>query len=185
MTTGFAEINFQIATILSFQVIYGFVFYKLGVIITSFMVGLAFGGWIIARYMPRIRNDLAVFSWTQVSICLYPLILPLIFLLFSKADSGAATWWGSNVIFPFLPVIAGTIGGIQFPLANKIYLEQKEQMGRVAGLTYGLDLLGACLGSLLAAALLIPVLGIFQTCFLTALINTVVLVLLLRGAKNG
>ncbi|MGB2651210.1 MAG: hypothetical protein WBD00_03285, partial [Candidatus Omnitrophota bacterium] len=49
MTTGFAEIIFQITAILSFQVIYGFVFYKLGIIVTSFMVGLALGGWLIAR----------------------------------------------------------------------------------------------------------------------------------------
>ncbi|MGD2279573.1 MAG: hypothetical protein PVH45_05730, partial [Candidatus Omnitrophota bacterium] len=78
MTTGFAEINFQIAVILAFQVIYGFVFYKLGVIITSFMVGLAMGGWFMAKKMPRIKDDLAFFSWTQLSICLYPLVLPLV-----------------------------------------------------------------------------------------------------------
>ena len=51
-------------------------------------------------------------------------------------------------------------------------------MGRVAGLTYGVDLLGATLGSLLAAAFLVPVLGIFQTCLLVALINVTVLALL-------
>jgi spermidine synthase len=183
MTTGFAEINFQIIVILSFQFIYGFVFYKLGVIITSFMVGLALGGWLIARYMPRIKNDLAVFSWTQVTICLYPLLLPIIFLLFSNIRSDAVSWWGANIIFPFLPIIAGIIGGIQFPLANKIYLERQEEVGRVAGLTYGLDLLGACIGSLLAAAFLVPVLGIFQTCFLVAMINATVLVLLNLSKK--
>jgi len=57
----------------------------------------------------------------------------------------------------------------------KIYLEDREQVGRVAGLSYGLDLLGACLGSFLAAAFLVPVLGIFQTCFMAALINLAVL----------
>ncbi|MFQ5952645.1 MAG: hypothetical protein ACE5JK_04475, partial [Candidatus Omnitrophota bacterium] len=184
MTTGFAEINFQIAVILSFQVIYGFVFYKLGVIITSFMVGLALGGWLVAKHMPRIKDDMALFSWTQLSICIYPLILPVIFLLFSRARSDAVVWLGANIVFPFLPIIAGTIGGIQFPLANKIYLEHKGEMGRVAGLTYGVDLLGACLGSLLAAAFLVPVLGVFQTCFLVALINVIVLALLLISYKT-
>ncbi len=179
MTTGFAEINFQIAVILSFQVIYGYVFYKLGVIITSFMIGLALGGWMIARNMNRIRNDMAVFSWTQVSICLYPLALPLIFLWLSGARTDTVSWLGANLIFPFLPVVSGIIGGIQFPLANKIYLENRDELGRVAGLSYGLDLLGACVGSFLAAAFLVPILGIFQTCFLVALINVTVLVRLL------
>ncbi len=178
MTTGFAEINFQIAVILSFQIIYGYVFYKLGVIITSFMVGLAIGGWAIGRNIEKIKDEMKVFRWTQVSICLYPLILPPVFMYFSKTTSSTASWIGSNIVFTFLPVIAGTIGGIQFPLANKIYLENREETGRVAGLSYGLDLLGACLGSFLAAAFLVPILGIFETCFLAAFINTIVLILL-------
>jgi spermidine synthase len=181
MTTGFAEIIFQIAVILSFQVIYGYVFYKLGVIITSFMVGLALGGWAISRSMGKIRNDMGLFTWTQLSICLYPLLLPVVFRGLSAAPAGPLSWLGANVIFPFLPVISGFIGGVQFPLANKIYLERAEETGRVAGLSYGLDLLGACLGALLAAAILIPVLGIFKTCYLAALINTTVLGLLLAA----
>ena len=179
MTTGFAEINFQIAVILSFQVIYGYVFYKLGIIITSFMVGLALGGWIIARNMKSIKNDVRVFIWTQASICIYPLVLPLVFLWLSRTESELISWMGANVVFPFLPVIAGIIGGVQFPLANRIYLESEDEMGRVAGLSYGLDLFGACIGAFIAAAFLIPVLGIFGTCLLVALINTTVLVLLL------
>lgn len=179
MTTGFAEINFQIAVILSFQVIYGYVFYKLGIIITSFMVGLALGGWIIARGMKTIKDDVKVFTWTQVSICVYPLILPVIFLWLSRTESEAVSWLGANIIFPFLPIIAGIIGGVQFPLANRIYRDSEDEMGRVAGLSYGLDLFGACMGAFIAAAFLIPVLGIFGTCLLVALINVTVLSLLL------
>jgi len=179
MTTGFAEINFQIAVVLSFQVIYGYVFYKLGIIFTSFMVGLALGAWVVSKSMKHFKDSLAVFSWTQVSICLYPLILPVVFLWLSRTQSDIVSKAGANIIFPFLPVISGFIGGVQFPLANKIYLEDREKLGRVAGLSYGLDLLGACLGSFLAAAFLVPILGIFQTCFLVAVINATVLAILL------
>ncbi|MBD3427280.1 MAG: hypothetical protein GF409_08710 [Candidatus Omnitrophica bacterium] len=179
MTTGFAEIIFQITVILSFQVVYGYVFYKLGIIITSFMIGLALGGWLIARRINALEDDMKIFVRTQFSICLYPLLLPVVFLAFSAAGAGILSWLGSNVIFPFLPVIAGIIGGIQFPLANKIYMQDRSEIGRTAGLSYGLDLLGACVGALLAAAFLVPVLGIFGTCFLTALINVTVLALLL------
>ena len=178
-TTGFAEISFQIAVILSFQVIYGFVFYKLGIIITSFMAGLALGAWYISRKMPEIKDDLAYFTWTQVSICLYPLLLPAVFLLFSGSRSGVISWLGSNMVLPLFPAIAGIIGGIQFPLAGKIYLGRTEKVGRAAGLTYGLDLSGACLGALVSAAFLVPVLGIFGACLLVALINITVLAILL------
>ncbi len=179
MTTGFAEISFQIAVMISFQVIYGYVFYKLGMIITSFMVGLAFGGWLITKVMGRIKDDMKVFTWTQVSICIYPLLLPVIFMWLSGARGDTVSWMGSNIVFPLLPAVAGIIGGIQFPLANKIYLEDKKSVGRVAGLSYGLDLLGACAGALLASAFLIPVLGIFGACLLVALVNVTVLAILM------
>jgi len=177
-TTGFAEISFQIAVIFSFQFIYGYMFYKLGLIVTSFMVGLALGGWYISRNVDRIKNDMLFYRWTQVSICIYPLILPVVFIWLSETRSGIASWLGSNIIFPFLPVIAGAIGGIQFPLANKIYLGNSPAVGKVAGLSYGLDLLGACIGSMFASAILVPVLGLFQTCFFVAIINVVVLLIL-------
>ena len=175
MTTGFAEINFQIAVILSFQVIYGYVFYKLGIIITSFMVGLAMGGWIALRTMKHIKDDMKVFRWIQVSICIYPMILPVLFVWLSGAQSKNTAWLGANIVFPVVPVIAGIIGGMQFPLANRIYLGASREVGRVAGLCYGLDLAGACLGALLTAAFLVPVLGIFQVCFLVAIVNAAVL----------
>ena len=51
-------------------------------------------------------------------------------------------------------------------------------MGKTAGLIYGLDLLGACAGAFLAGAVLIPVLGILQTCLWAAALNGCVFVLL-------
>jgi predicted membrane-bound spermidine synthase len=52
-------------------------------------------------------------------------------------------------------------------------------VGKVGGLSYGIDLLGSFFGALLAGAFLIPILGIPKTCFATALINLSILGLLL------
>lgn len=177
-TTGFTQIIFQIAVILSFQVIYGYVFYKIGVILTAFMLGLCVGSMIMAKLMPRIKDDIVFFMWVQAGICIYPLILPVVFTLFSTANSPIMHWIGANIVFVIMPVIAGVIGGIEFPLANKLCISNVSVTGRVAGASYGVDLLGSCLGSLVAAAFLIPVLGIFQTCLLASFMNFMVLALL-------
>lgn len=180
MTTGFSEMTFQVIVLISFQIIYGYVFYKLGLILTSFMIGLALGGWFIVKIMPDIKDDMGVFIKTQFAIFLYPLILPLLFWAFSGQDKGPVmAWIGSNMLFPFLPAIAGFIGGVQFPLANKIYLKREEKAGRVAGLTYGIDLLGSCLGAFLVSAFLIPILGIPGVCFMVSGLNLAVLILLM------
>jgi spermidine synthase len=178
---GIAQITFQIMVILSFQVIYGYVFYKVGIMITSFMFGLAAGSAVAARVLPRVKDDMRFFIFTQIFLCLYPLFLPLLFVFFSRTASGVIDWTGSNVVFPLLPAIAGVIGGIQFPVAGKIYLSGKKEVGKATGLTYGIDLAGACIGSFLAASFLVPVLGILETCFFVAFLNVIMLVVLLIG----
>jgi predicted membrane-bound spermidine synthase len=75
--------------------------------------------------------------------------------------------------------VAGFIGGLQFPLANKICLRDRDRVGRTGGFIYGLDLLGSCAGAFLAGTLLVPILGIFQTCLWVAMLNGCVFILLL------
>ncbi len=65
--------------------------------------------------------------------------------------------------------VAGFLVGAQFPLANKIWLRGRESQG--GGVLYASDLVGAFLGAILVAVLLIPVLGIPATCLLAALLK--------------
>lgn len=180
-TTGFAEITFQVLTLLSFQIIYGYVYYKLSIILTSFMIGLIFGGWWATKIIENGRGNFLNFIQAQVCICIYPLILPLIFLGFAGSSGKFSTYLGSNIILPFLPMIAGFIGGFQFPLANKLYLQSRGGLVRAAGLTYGVDLFASCMGALLVSVFLLPILGIPVVCLMVALLNVVSLVLLLKG----
>lgn len=52
--------------------------------------------------------------------------------------------------------------------------------GRAAGALYGADLLGGCLGALLGSAILIPLLGVPQTCLVVALVDLAGLLALFR-----
>ncbi len=178
-TTGLSEILFQVVTIIGFQVLYGYVYYKLGLILTSFMIGLVLGSWVINRKLDHLANDLATYLKIQATVCIYPLMLSLVLVGLASLEKGPLAGLGLGSAFAFFPVVAGFIGGLQFPLANKICLGNKEKVGRTAGLIYGMDLLGACGGAFLAGAILIPVLGIFQACLWAAMLNGVVFVLLL------
>lgn len=176
MTSGFSEISFQVVTILAFQIIYGYVYYKLGIIITSFMIGLALGSFCINKIMPRVKDECALFFKIQIGMVVYPLLLPIVFYIFSKSGSRI----GENIVLPYLPVIAGFIGGFQFPLGNKIYLGDRKEIGLSAGITYGIDLFGACIGVLLISAFILPILGITQTCFLTFIVNLGALIIMVK-----
>lgn len=179
-TTGMSEISFQIIVILAFQFLYGYMYYRIGIILTSFMIGLVAGSFFINRAMENIKNLKALYLKTQAVICIYPLALPLIFIYIAKINLLRPDI-GNNLqlSFAFLPIIAGFIGGFQFPLANKLCLKTSEDVGRTTGLLYGVDLFGSCIGGLLAALLLVPILGIIHTCIFLSILNILILILLL------
>ncbi len=68
-------------------------------------------------------------------------------------------------------VLAGFLVGSQFPLANKIWLAVRKDSSGTAGILYASDLAGAFLGSIVVSVVLIPVLGIAQTCLLAAVLK--------------
>jgi predicted membrane-bound spermidine synthase len=60
-------------------------------------------------------------------------------------------------------------GGYQFPIASAIHQDGRPtQPG--TGTLYALDLLGGCAGALLLAAFLVPLLGFWNTAWMSAII---------------
>lgn len=177
--TGFSEIAFEIVVILAFQIIYGYLYYKIGLMLTSFMLGLLMGSVLITKNLDKIKDAFGFFTKIQICVILYPLILPVLFSFVARQKSPQITWFSANLIFPLLPIVAGFIGGLQFPLGNKIYLSFNKGAGRAGGITYGADLLGASLGAVIVSTFMVPVMGIYQTCMAVALLNLCVLSFLL------
>lgn len=189
--TGLAEMTIEMVVLLAFQALHGYVYHQLSLIVAAFMVGAAVGGATMNQIIGRLRLNAGeanlpkvpdypsllttktlpfrILFLAQVVVVVYALAMP--FLL------TRATAW----MFPLLTLFAGFLGGFDFPLAAELTRrdDSTETVGRVAGLIYGMDLVGACLGALLASALFIPVLGIPQTCYAVALLSLAGLALLL------
>jgi spermidine synthase len=182
---GLAEITFQVVILLAFQILYGYLYYKLGIILSLFMLGLVLGSRLVTNRLETIKDDYGLFIKTHMVISVYPLILPLVFYALNAAGADRQlAWIGSNIIFPFLPIVAGFAGGFQFPLANRIILKNSGIIGRTSGVTYGMDLLGACVGALLVSAFLVPILGITRTCVSVAVLNFIVLAALMLSRRE-
>lgn len=172
MAGGFSSMAFQILILLAFQALYGYLFYKLGLILTAFMAGLAIGAFFAVRVVKKMGKERLMLIAVQGDFALFSFILPVLFHNIN-----------STVLFPIISLIAGFIGGTQFPLANSILLGKEGEAGRVGGLTYGLDLIGSFIGALLTGVLLIPILGISKTCFALGLINLAILGLLILNVS--
>lgn len=183
-TTGFSEIIFQVIVIIAFQTLYGYAYYKIGLIVASFMGGLVLGSLTAKRIMGRPRETiLKKYKQAQLGICLYPLILPAVFVVLRDTAPAPEMTAVFATTFAALPVIAGFIGGLQFPLAvelvHSFQPEGRGKAARQAGFLYAVDMLGATVGALTAAGLLIPLLGITAVAVLCAALNGAALLLLL------
>jgi spermidine synthase len=169
--TGFSQIALEIIIILTFQIIYGYLYYTIGLIITANMIGLALGGWLITTHMKRITRPLRLLLIIQAALAFYALsCLPLILIL-HQGGLPPFLAHAMEAIFPFLTLVAGFLGGLHFPLANKVYLKKRKEIGRIGGLLYGVDLAGSAAGALIISVILLPLMGIAQGISLIVVIN--------------
>jgi spermidine synthase len=160
--TGFSEIALEIILILCFQILYGYLYYKIGIIITAYMIGLALGGWMITPLLPRITRPLRFLFMVQAGVALYAFGILLLILGLHQGIFPSFLSRPMEGIFPFLTLVAGFLGGVHFPLANKVYLGGREEIGRIGGLINGVDLVGSAAGALVISVILVPIVGIAQ-----------------------
>ena len=174
-TTGFAGSGLMVLLLIGFQIIYGFVYYKIGILVTGMMLGLAIGSIFMNKTLLK-RNYKSLIK-LEFLIVVFSILLPFILILFSRFTNNFLIVLSSEILFPIMAIIAGILVGAEFPLASKLYFTD---IHNTAGIIYSSDYIGACVGAILVSALLIPVLGIVNIAILIALFNILSAVILIR-----
>jgi len=175
VTTGFAGMAFDLLVVFAFQAFYGYVYQQIGLLLTAFMAGLSLGGWIMTRRVERIEEGKPLLLRLEGAIAacwlLFPIVLAIQYAQAGRPGVSAAV----GPILLILNTLAGFLVGMEFPLASKMYLKTSigEAAGETAtaGILYASDLLGAFLGALLVSAMLLPALGVLETCLLVAVLK--------------
>jgi spermidine synthase len=154
-TGGFAATSMEVLILVSFQVIYGYVYQATGLIITIFMAGLAVG----SLYGQRRSNRVAVRSFivVQCATGIYSILFPFVVSMFK--DSSVSEWV-IHAIFLLLTFVIAALIGFEFCVAVRL---QKGDIQSVASGLYGIDLVGSALGALLVSILLLPLFGIVKS----------------------
>ncbi len=116
----------EIVLLLSFQILKGFVYAQLALIIPFFMAGIALGTALIDRWDARIAMPRRWLAAVQGLLCLYTMgVLEFLFALHDCLQTGShpvlspALSWAIPVLFPALALGSGILGGLHFPLAVK------------------------------------------------------------------
>src|SRR5208337_1773142 len=191
---GFTLLGLEVLLLLGFQALYGYVYQQLSILVAVFMVGMAAGAWLAlnkVRALPAQCKPVPASldptlsaetrrAWQfeflrlallQLLAALSPLLLYALFVLLEGVRSLAALLTISQIVFPVLALIAGLMGGYQFPLASRICFAGSDNSKRNPGMLYALDLLGACLGAVALSAYLLPVYGFLRTAMLMAVVD--------------
>jgi spermidine synthase len=171
ITTGFAGMIFDLMLIFAFQSIYGYVFLWIGLLVASFMVGAAFGAMSIMMVLERLKNSLKFFVRIELAIICFSIVCPYIIFGAYSYLGNPDVFFFSKALFLVLSFISGMLIGSQFPLANKLYLRNSTSLSKTAGLLYASDLLGGWFGGIIGAVVLLPVLGLFGTGVIVALLK--------------
>jgi len=171
VTTGFAGMIFDLVVIFAFQASYGYVFSWIGLLVASFMAGAACGAMLITTALERIQNSLQFFVKIELAITGFALGLPFILFAVNAYVGRQSVFFISGILFLVISFICGLLIGSQFPLANKLYLQNSASLSRTAGLLYASDLLGGWLGGMVGAVVLLPVLGLSATCITVGLLK--------------
>jgi spermidine synthase len=181
-STGLVEIAVEFLILLGFQVVYGYVYEYIGILVASFMLGLTVGAWVSSGWVVRGRASWRRMEAVQLCICAYP--MALLGLLVAATRSGAALPPAlAGGAFSLVALAAGVVGGLQFPLAAALH----SSGGGSAGTLYGLDLLGSCLGALAVSSVLVATFGLGGVCGLLSALGGLGLVGLAAAgrAKSG
>ncbi|MEA3560303.1 MAG: fused MFS/spermidine synthase, partial [Candidatus Omnitrophota bacterium] len=170
--TGFFGMLINLILIFGFQIRYGYLYYQIGILLTAFMSGIALGSIVMTNRLRRIKKDWFVFLSLEFLIILLALIISLLIDNFTRP------------LFLVFCFAAGALVGSEFPLAGKMYLRAVDKLGARTGLLYSSDLIGGWLAGILGGMVFLPVLGVFNTCLVIAMLKFAGLIILVISRNN-
>lgn len=183
-TSGFTAMVLELILIFSFQIFYGYVFFEIGILVTVFLCGLAFGAIAVTSEYSRRFKDINMLRLAELFIIALAVSIYLIFRL------GGSVIHAEQVIvriFFFLALfVSGFLTGAEFPLTNRIYngnSDSPANIGKTVGVLYSIDLIGGWIGGLLGGIIL-SMIGILEGCLVLAFIKAGSLLLLLTYNKK-
>jgi spermidine synthase len=185
-TTGLTGMIFNLAIIFTFQTLYGYLYQQIGLLVTIFMGGIAFGSLYMTHSLGRIKKDLNLFLTIELLIIVFSFVLPFVLTMLSPHLENPIIYIFLYAAFLTMAFLCGVLLGLEFPLATKIYLgigTKDGTIGKTAGLIYGADLFGGFFGGLFGGVLLLPILGLKESCLMMAMIKATSFILLLLFTK--
>ncbi len=190
--SGLSSLIYQVIWTRLLVFVFGSTTFATSTVLSVFMGGLALGSYLAGNRADRIKKPLLAYGILEFAIGVWALLTPV---LFSAAIPIYKAFFESlhlqPIVFGMLRyAIASVIlllptacMGATLPLLSRYVTESLEQVGDRVGTLYGINTLGAVLGSILGGFVLIPNLGLSMTTNIAAAINVLLMLAVLGISK--
>lgn len=181
--SGAAALIYEVTWTRSLSIILGSTTYALSTLLSTFMAGLALGGFIGGKLADKAKNLLLVFGLLELGIGIFGLVtIPLIHMippLYFKIYRAYHVAPSLYFLFQFLlcaliMLVPTTLMGATFPVVSKKVTTSLNEMGRGVGNAYSFNTFGAILGSFSAGFILMPLFGVRIAAIIAACLNIIV-----------
>src|SRR5712691_7800551 len=150
-------------------------------VVAAYMGGLGLGAWLLGRRADRHPRPAALYGWLELTIGGFALVSPLLLALVHRAYVAAAGAWqlsgGASVALRFalaalVLLVPTTLMGATLPVLTRAFMgADRGELPASLGRLYGLNTLGAVLGTALAGFFLIEYVGVRASLWATAAVN--------------
>ncbi|MFH1600485.1 MAG: fused MFS/spermidine synthase [Pseudomonadota bacterium] len=194
--TGATSFVYEIAWVRMLNQVLGTTVHSFELMLSAFILGLAFGGLWVRRRSSRIGDAVSTAGWAQLWMGLAALVsLPLFAQSFHwvgwlmgylpRTDDGYTLFvLASGAISMLVMFPAAFFAGMTLPLITMAMLRNGSGEAGI-GRVYAINTLGAILGVVVAVHVLIPTIGLQLSVTLAALVDVVLGVVLIRWFAAG
>ncbi len=196
--SGLAGLIYETVWTQQFALVFGTSELALATVLAAYMAGLALGAAAAGRWAGRVRRPILTYAVLELGIGLAALAVPVMIDAASRlhvallggvelpqASAGSALFYlASSFLILLVPT---TLMGATLPLLARQAVRREQEIGRRIGVLYAANTAGAAAGTLAAAFLLLPRIGLGPTVWVAAAVNVLVFALaalLARGAPE-
>ncbi|WP_415762564.1 fused MFS/spermidine synthase [Pseudomonas sp. CP4] len=168
--SGAAALVYQVLWIKQLSLMVGVEVYAITTGISAFFAGLALGGWLFGRWADRLQQPVLLYAGLEVLVAMLGVGATVAMGLAASAFAwlqghvGVLAWL---LPFALVGIPAVLMGGTLPVLVRSLAAEP----GKAGGQLYAANTLGAIVGTLLAAFVLIASLGVRGSALFAAMIN--------------
>lgn len=157
---GFSAIALNSIILVLFQQYCGALFWKAGLLIGLFMLGLSLGTLALNSIISKVGFRCGLLSglyslWAILALSLIPI----------------AALYSPDVVFYLYSLTCGILTGAAYPLLAQALIKNKFARERITVFIYASDLSGAFLGTLACGIILIPLLGVIKSLLIIIFLN--------------